>query len=833
MPTRSVAIIPTSHLDLFWLGDYRNCLRRGDEVIRSYLDRAIESGDETFVIDTAIFAEHFLAENPAYEGKVRKLLAEGRLEIGAAYIDRWENLVLGESIIRNIQIGRAWARERLGVDAQLAAHPDLPGLNAQTGQIYAQAGIRYYVTSRKIFHEGRIWRHRGPDGSAMTMVTWPQHYVFLALNESGLDPRTHGSFLEGRTLSFDDLESRYPHGVVAVSGSAGDLTAAGDFTTRYGKDLREYVGQYRAEEPDLTISYAIPATVVAPYLATDTPLLEVSGSLPSVWGVAPDEEMRFFHRVRRLEALLLDGETASAIGVAAGRTPLPESAKKWRGLYGEDAFFDQDDYAPDGREWEWLWRMHVFTQDHNGGGMDGQLSIFQKKVRHDRALGFASEVLDHAVGRGESDQPALVRTRLGDSDRHLMLDESLSEHLAKWLARCPEDSVQFLEGPGDTCQAVLRTAAGAGVGCGPIDPAPITRAPEVHETEAVITIHTDHVDVSIDRATGRLDLRDAVTGALWTVPVGGAYAVPEHGNDVTLATDETAATPAVLESVELTDRGPVVARVIIRWQLLDVVFTSAVRVWAGEPRVDLETTVDWPGFENWQIRLPLATADRSTVSHGTPFHGSGWDEVDARMRPLMPDEISPENLRAYREVQHWLHVDAPEGGLAILTEHPAFRHAGERLEAVLLRTAPSCGDPRMAWANPGRTAWTLRLVPTGAGIARAEVAEMADVAWRAPRIVPDASPQVVELLRNEGDDVRLSALFLDQYGANARLVNQSDAPATVRLTGAAVGASADLVDLDDNVVETVESIDGEVRLTLPPWRIQTLRLGQIRQGEQS
>lgn len=59
-----ISVIPTSHPDLFWLGDYRKCLAQGDQVIRRYLDRAAESGDETFVIDTTIFAEHFLQTHP-------------------------------------------------------------------------------------------------------------------------------------------------------------------------------------------------------------------------------------------------------------------------------------------------------------------------------------------------------------------------------------------------------------------------------------------------------------------------------------------------------------------------------------------------------------------------------------------------------------------------------------------------------------------------------------------------------------------------------------------------------------------------------------------------
>ncbi|WP_223692079.1 glycoside hydrolase family 38 N-terminal domain-containing protein [Leifsonia poae] len=829
-PAPSVAIIPSSHLDLFWLGDYRNCLRRGDDVIRSYVDRAVESGDETFVIDTAIFAEHFLAEHPEYEGRVRRLIAEGRLEIGAAYIDRWENLVLGESIIRNIQIGRSWAKDRLGIETKLAAHPDLPGLNAQTAQIYSQAGIGYYVTSRKLFQEGRIWRHRAPDGSALTMLTWPWHYVFIPLDGSGLDPRASGDAFvnSGTSLSFDDVEGRYPHGVIPVSGSAGDLTTAADFTTRYGKDQREYVGQYRASGVD--VGYAIPATVLAPYLDSDTELPEVTGSLPSVWGVAPDEEMRFFHRVRALEELLLDAETASVIGVAAGRPALPESAGAWRGLFAEDAYFAAPDTPPAGKEWEWLWRMHVFTQDHNGGGQDGPLSIFQKKVRHDRARGYALDVLQHALGSEGSTQPSVLRTRLGHNASEVVVDAETADALEPWLRSQPAGSWQSLLDDDGTRTIALALDPVTGVGARPLEVDGSRTAPFTDRNAESVRIGTDSVEVTIDRATGATTIRDVRSGSDRVVPLGGAYAVPELGNDVTLATDESGRIDAVVLGVDLLDAGPIVARAAIRWRLLDVVWTTSVRVWAGSGRVDVETVVDWPGFERWQIRLPLAAAPRAQVTHGTPFHASGWLEVPAEQHPLMPDEISADDLAAYREVQHWVHVGWPqaEPGLAVLTTHPAFRHDGGTLEAVLLRTAPSCGDPRMAWTNPGRTSWAFTLLATDADWRRADVPELADIAWREPRVVAAGAPERVELLTNEGEPVRLSALFLDGDEVTARLVNQSDRPATVRLRGRAVGDSAVLTDLDGRPQHTVDAADGALTITLPAWRIQTIRLGALR-----
>ncbi|MFI7066703.1 hypothetical protein ACIBL3_37290 [Kribbella sp. NPDC050124] len=817
----AIAIIPTSHLDLFWLGDYRNCLRRGDQVIASYLDRAVTS-DETFVIDTAIFAEHFLTTHPEYEQVVRDLLADGRLEIGAAYIDRWENLVLGETLIRNVQIGRRWLRDRLGVDGRLAAHPDLPGLNAQTAQIYAQAGIEYYVTSRKIFQEGRVWRHRAPDGTALTMLTWPHHYVFLALDEDGLDPHGDGNFAGDAVLSTQDLAERYPHGTIAVSGSAGDLTAADDFLTRYGKDIQEYVKGYRDKPFD--IGFSIPGRVLAPYLESNTGLVEVSGSLPSVWGVAPDEEMRFFHRVRATERLLLDAETASVLGVLSGRDPLPASAASWRGLYGEDAFFADDDRPPTGREWEWLWRMHAFTQDHNGGGQDGTLSIFQKKVRHDRTADYAAEVIEHALG-GDDRAPSVLRTRLGPSEEAIVLDSDVLERLRPWLEGSSE--VQLLPDGGFGPRGALALAPAAGVGVGPLQlragHSPLSAVS--HDDEIVVA--NSEVSVRVDRATGRVSLHDRRRDRAWSGIIKAPYAVPELGNDVTLRTDEGARSAARVESVELSGLGHVAAVVRIRWRLLQVTWTADVRVWADSSRVDVDLAVRWPALERWQIRLPLGRLPRADVSHGTPFHGSGWEDLPRQQNSRMADEISIEDMRAYREVQQWVHQRRGDSGLMLATSHPAFRHDGQELSAVLLRTAPSCGDSRMLWTNPGLNTWSFAFDVADADWRAGQVAERADRWWRMPRLVAGSVGEI-DVLGNSGDPIRISALYLRENGhLVARLVNESALPAEVALTGDVVRDRAELVDLADRVQQEVEEHEGALRFTVPPWRIQTVDLGKI------
>ena len=806
-----IVMIPSSHLDLFWLGDYRNCLRRGNEVIASYLDRMERYPDETFVIDTAIFAEHFLRTRPEYESRVRDYIREGRLQVGSAYIDRWENLVLGESIIRNIQIGTTWVKTELGVSPSMVGHPDLPGLNSQTSQIYAQAGVKYYVTSRKIFQEGRVWRHRAPDGTALHIMTWPVHYVFAPIEPVTL-PDDNQSWVAEHSITADDLDARYPLRRIAVSGSAGDLTNEVQFLERYRRDIREYLDEYRRTFTGSTVRFGVPADVMEGYLDTDVDVREIEGSLPSVWGVAADEEARFFTRARRAERLLLAAETAGVIALLDGRAPIPASAAQWQGLNSEDAFFADKDHPPTGRAFEWLWRMHVFTQDHNGGGQDGTLSTFQKRVRQDRLFAYAEETIRHALESQPRPAPALFTDRLGPSVTRLVVDDL--ELVDALPASVPRQDVV-------TATGRTATALGfdpvSGVGVHPIDFSGAVDGFAGARHEGRIRIDAgDHI-VEVDQATGAVSV-EAQDGRVTPLGIHRLNAVAELGDDVTLHTDDHPQV-ATVTRVGVVSEGPLAVQVRIDLRLLEVEWAVLVTAWQGQPYLDVDVFVRWPALERVQVRLPLVgAAAADAVEYGTPFHSSIWSDVPSEAGPLMQDEISVEDFQQYREVQHWIADHAT--GLLVTTQHPGFHLADGQLSAVLMRTPPSCGDRRMIWENAGANAWSYRVYPGVSDVAAA-APELAQRDWRKP--IPVRGTATTPALEIVEGAALLSALYTEGGTVVARLVNESAHAQSVRLRGAAVGTDAVLEDLAGAETAVLPVVAGEVHVLLAPWRIQTIR----------
>lgn len=356
----------------------------------------------------------------------------------------------------------------------------------------------------------------------------------------------------------------------------------------------------------------------------------------------------------------------------------------------------------------------------------------------------------------------------------------------------------------------------------------------VDESGRLIEITTDQVAVAIDRDSGAIrQLLARATGTDWGRGLGRIGAFRETGNDVTLAVDDVEVEPAPTAQVQVTATGPLCARVRIVRRLLDVEWVELLTVWSDRARVDLEISVQWPGLVNWQVRLGLAADVRpSAVTYGSPFHATRWDDVPAEAGPRNRDEIDPADFRRYREIQHWLRVDDSSGAVTITTQHPGLRLADEgSLDAVLLRTPASCGDPRMFWTNAGLLTWRFGL---HFGIAAGEAAsELGDHCWRSPLLRTGGGDGVdgLSLLRNSGDPVVLSALMSGAGGStSARVVNLSARTAAVCLVGPLVGAAVELVDLDDRVGQTIATPDGTARFTVEPWRIQTIRFLPPRGG---
>lgn len=169
--TRTAHFIASTHWDREWYEPFQGFRMR----LVSMLDEVLETLNSdpdfvSFMTDSqSVMLLDYLAIRPERTARVRELLRTGRLVTGPWYVlpDEW--LVSGESLIRNIELGRQVARELGGEPMSAGMVVDQFGHISQLPQIFSQFGFPmafvWRGTSERA-HKGHFVWH-GPDGSAL------------------------------------------------------------------------------------------------------------------------------------------------------------------------------------------------------------------------------------------------------------------------------------------------------------------------------------------------------------------------------------------------------------------------------------------------------------------------------------------------------------------------------------------------------------------------------------------------------------------------------------------------------------------------------------------
>jgi alpha-mannosidase len=166
-------VVPHTHWDREWYRPFEHFQLMLASVVDEVLD-TLERDPEfsSFTLDgQAIVLEDYVAVRPENESRLRALIAAGRIEIGPSYVLPDEFLVGGESLVRNLLIGRTVC-ERFGGRPSPAGYlPDSFGHPLQLPQLLAGFGIDTFLFSRGLGDEfdevGVAFNWAAPDGSSV------------------------------------------------------------------------------------------------------------------------------------------------------------------------------------------------------------------------------------------------------------------------------------------------------------------------------------------------------------------------------------------------------------------------------------------------------------------------------------------------------------------------------------------------------------------------------------------------------------------------------------------------------------------------------------------
>lgn len=173
----NILVFTTTHQDLGWLNHIDACIEDRDTLwLTPYLERLEK--DPTFKMDieqTSIVME-YLHRHPSKRDLFKKYIKEGRICVGATFIQPYEEMYAAESLARQFYFGSRWLKQYFdGYTSSSYFNVDVPGRTLQMPQIMQKAGIDNLVISR---HKRGAFYWGAPDGSKVFTYS-PGHYIFF------------------------------------------------------------------------------------------------------------------------------------------------------------------------------------------------------------------------------------------------------------------------------------------------------------------------------------------------------------------------------------------------------------------------------------------------------------------------------------------------------------------------------------------------------------------------------------------------------------------------------------------------------------------------------
>lgn len=243
--TSEIVVVPHTHWDREWYEPHDVFRLRLVHMLDRLIGLLGEEPDYRFTLDgQAAAIEDYLEMRPEMRDRVAALVARGQLSVGPFLILLDEFGCDGETIVRNLELGRA-ASARLGRVMPVGYLPDMFGHAAQMPQILAGFGIRHAALWRGVPAEvtDHAFAWTAPNGDAVRC-----EYLFDSYG-NGLDMFA----VPGR---LPELAREYASRTASWYGAAPVLAMLGTDHSAPPEDLVDVVRDHDAvgHDPKLLIA---------------------------------------------------------------------------------------------------------------------------------------------------------------------------------------------------------------------------------------------------------------------------------------------------------------------------------------------------------------------------------------------------------------------------------------------------------------------------------------------------------------------------------------------------------------------------------------------------
>jgi alpha-mannosidase len=186
-----VRAVANSHIDMAWLWPWTETVEVVRNTFGTVLQLMRQYPDYIYAQSAAQDYVWMEEKYPDLFKEIQQRVKEGRWEIvGGMWVEPDLNMPTGESLVRQILVGKRYFQQKFGVDVRIGWNPDSFGYNWQLPQIYKRSGLDYFITQKMSWNDTtkfpyKLFWWQSPDGSRV-LTYFPHDYV------NGIDP-VHGT----------------------------------------------------------------------------------------------------------------------------------------------------------------------------------------------------------------------------------------------------------------------------------------------------------------------------------------------------------------------------------------------------------------------------------------------------------------------------------------------------------------------------------------------------------------------------------------------------------------------------------------------------------------
>jgi alpha-mannosidase len=843
----SARLTGNSHIDAAWLWPWTETV----DVVRRTFSTALQLMEEypqyTFTQSTAQYSEWICEKYPALCNQIAEQVKAGRWElVGGMWVEPDLNMLDGESLVRQLLVGKRYFQEKFGVDVRIGWNPDSFGYTWQLPQIYKKSGVDYFVTQKMAWNDTnqlplKVFWWQSPDGSRV-LTYFPHDYV----NE--IEPvRIFSDVAKARILNPGLPEMMHLYGIGDHGG--GPTRAMLDSGMHWFDPQRaapkmffgpaqgfflDIEGRLDTEHSPVW-NYKVMAKGDA-HLPTPP---KGRLSLP-VWN---DELYLEFHRgvmttqanhkrnMRESEEWMLNAEKYASLAWLSGASyPAAELREGWKKL--------------------------LFNQFHDLAAGSGIGVIYQDAQRdYDAVHYMTDEVTSQALGtvasqvntKSESGGvPVLVMNPLA-WDRSDVLETSVQ------MPEAPKGGISVLDAQGKPLPAqVLSTDAktntyhllievknAPSLGYEVLHVVPGARPAETDLEASGLTLENSLLRVVVDPRTGcitnlydkRTHYESIAAGACGNELVA-FQDTPKQWDawNIDADFDKVFTKRDMADSVHLVERGPLRAaiRIVRTWQNSKVV--QEIRLYAGLDRVDIVNDVDW---HETHVLLKAAFPLASTSGEATFEIPYGSIE-----RPTTRDN-SWEAAKFEVPALRWADLGDCDHGFSLLNESKyGYDAKGNVLRISLLRS-PTWPDPN---ADRGHHHFSYSLYPHAGDWKKAlTVRRGYEFNYKLKAVQVEAHggllPHTHSFVGVNQENVVVTAMKKteDGNGLLLRFYEWAGKRSEVELTVPSGATGATLTNLMEQTEGSPLAVTGNNKVTVPvhPYEIVSVRLDYPHPGQAS